>query len=76
MKMSKQYGKPIRKCSIEELCTSWGVNKPRNRWCSDDEGIAYICKLIELEIIDLDDMKQLLFYNDYCKVRKAYNSKR
>lgn len=74
MKMSKQYGKPIRKCSIEELCTSKAIDMPCERWCSDDECIAYICKLIELEIIDLDDMKQLLFYNDYCKVRKAYNN--
>ncbi len=73
MKKFNKHNKPVRKCSIQELCTSKFMGQQCDRWCSDEEWIENICELIRLGIFNLDDMKQLLFYNDYCKVRKAYN---
>lgn len=74
VKKFNQQRKPIRKCSIQEMCTSKMIDMPCDRWCSDEECIDTICRLIKIGIFDLDDMKQLLFYNDYCKVRKVYNN--
>ena len=71
MKKFNKYNKPIKKCSIEELCTSF-IGIKRERWCSDEECVEMICEMIGLGLIDLDDMKWLLFYPDYCKVRKMY----
>ena len=73
MKKFNKHNKPVRKCSIKELCTTW-IDKPCDRWMSDEDMIENLCELIQMEIIDLDDMKWLLFYPDYCKVRKAYNN--
>jgi hypothetical protein len=76
MKKFNKYNKPVRKCSIKELCTSKIFGEPCDRWCSDEDFIQYICELITLEIFDLDDMKELLYYKDYCKVRKAFNGQK
>ena len=74
--MIRKYGKPIRKCSIQELCTSGFIGQQCDRWCSDEAFIEHICELIRLEIFDLDDMKELLYYKDYCKIRKAFNEQK
>jgi hypothetical protein len=75
MKKFNKHNKPVIKATIEELCTSW-VDKPCDRWISDEECIETICELIQIGVFDLDDMRWLLFYPDYCKVCKAFNEQK
>lgn len=66
--------KPMRKCTIEEICTSKLMDMPCNRWISNEECVDYIVELIQLGLLSLNEMKLMLFYQDFCKVRKAYNN--
>ena len=68
------YKKPSRKATIEEFCTTkYYGDTEHHKWCSEEEYITTICQLIEIGIFDLDDMKAILVYNDYCKIRRAWN---
>lgn len=69
----KNY-KVIKKCSIEELCTSRAMGIPCDRWCTDEECIQYTAELIMLGVLSLDMMKDLLIKEDYWKVHKAYKT--
>lgn len=60
---------PIRKCTVKEICTSKGMDMPCDRWISDEECVDTLARLIYKEILSLEEMKALLFYQDYCKVR-------
>ena len=73
MKMVQKYGLPTKKCSIKELCTSWVDGVSRDRWCSDEEFIHHICEIIRIGIMDLEDMKIMLYKEDYYKVLRHWN---
>ena len=70
--LMKRYGKPVRKCSIKELCTSKMMNVPCERWISDEECINHLVMLIQIGLISLNMMEQLLYKSDYIKVKTAY----
>ena len=70
--MMKRYGKPVRKCSIKELCTSKMMNMPCERWISDEECVNHLVLMIKMGIFSLDMMEQLLYKPDYIKLKSAY----
>lgn len=69
---TKQYGKPMRKCTIKELCTSKMMDMPCDRWISDEELIKHLVLMIQMGIFSLDMMEQLLYKPDYIKLKSAY----
>ena len=71
----KFKGNPTKKCTIEELCTSFMGSKC-DRWCTDKQFISYICEMIDLGLIGLGDIKELLIYSEWCKFRKIYNAQK
>ena len=74
--LMKRYGKPVRKCSIKELCTSKMMNMPCERWISDEECINHLVLMIQIGIFSLDMMEQLLYKPDYIKLKSAYQKKK
>ena len=70
--LMKRYGKPVRKCSIKELCTSKMMNVPCERWISDEECVNHLVLMIKMGIFSLDMMEQLLYKPDYIKLKSAY----
>ena len=63
----------MKKCTIEELCTSWIQGVSRKRWCTDEEYIGMLCELIQLKRMELNELKMLLYKEDYYKVLRYWN---
>jgi hypothetical protein len=63
----------VKKYTIQELCMTWIQGISRKRFCTDEEYIGMICELIQLKIRTLEEMKMLLYKEDYYRVLRYWN---